>query len=299
MSSPGVRFERLLFWAAPITLAAIAVFITTLGYNTQEDRVLAKCLESASYLIEGNEEKLSRAWRLYGPHKNNKSSSDIYIYEKDVKLTLITREQVSCFEYTIHNKDLDLGKPPAELTQNFRSKAKSLNAKPIVMYGIEIPERATLSLAGTKIQISMVTFIQALQISLAPVLLLWLGSLYHTRLREIILCNEHDNLVSVHPHVINVYPVGHYPALRKRNFWKKHTPKLIGAFYLFLRLCLLGIFVIPPVALYIGSLTYHPIFGYWILNVIIGISLATYSVSCFALETQVMNKYFLGPTALR
>ncbi|WP_219268014.1 hypothetical protein [Pseudomonas sp. Xaverov 259] len=300
MSNPGIRYERLLFWAAPITLAACAVFVSTVGYNTYEDRVAANCFDSSADVIKANLKELSEQWnevRLEQIRIKSRGLLSIN-YKTAVAKKLIFGTETGCWrkiDITEYSYDRD----PVLVIKDMQSLASDLRKQPIKMYGIEIPDVAVIGLAGTKIQIAMANFIQALQIALAPIMLLWLGSLYHTRFREITAFKTHDNILNVHPHVINVFPVGYYPDLRKKNWLKSRMPYLWGAYFFSIRSSLVLCFIAPAAGFYVASLFYQPIFGYWILNVFAGLGVSAYAFGVVIIETLVGEKHFKGEGALR
>ena len=181
MSNPGVRYERLLFWAAPITLAACAVFISTIGYNTYEDRVAANCFDSSAEVIKANLKEFSEQWDRVRLEQGKIKYRGIFSinYDKGVAKKLIYGTEINCWRRLKIN-EYSFDRDPELLIKDMQSLATDLRKQPIKMYGIEIPDVAVIGLAGTKIQIAMANFIQALQVALAPIMLLWLGSLYHT-----------------------------------------------------------------------------------------------------------------------
>lgn len=293
MSSIGLRYERLLFWAAPITLAACIVFIATLGYNTQQERLDAICYEKVADLLRSKEADLTAQWLDVEKAKKDKKpmSFEDITYERDVSLQIIYKTPGKCWQL-IKEQEFDLVQKPKKLIEIFISKSETLRKKPIKMYGVEIPDIATVSIIGTSIKIETPTFIQALQIALAPILLLWLGSLYHTRLREAISLKDVESILAVYPHVINVFPNVSYAELRKRSFWKYHAPTISASFYYIIRTSLLMTFIAPSVILYLYSLTYQPIFNYWKLNVFFGFWISLYALGLLLVETAFGKKHF-------
>ncbi|QDH64172.1 hypothetical protein [Pseudomonas azotoformans] len=300
MSNPGIRYERLLFWAAPITLAACAVFVSTVGYNTYEDRVAANCFDSSADVIKANLKEFSEQWngvRLEQEKIKYRGRLSIN-YDKDVTRKLIYGTEFNCWQRLKIN-EYSFDRDPELLIKDMQSLAADLRKQPIKMYGIEIPDVAVIGLAGTKIQIAMANFIQALQVALAPMMLLWLGSLYHTRFREITAFKTHDNILGVHPHVINVFPVGYYPDLRKKSWFKSRVPYLWGAYFFSIRSSLVLCFIAPATVFYVASLFYQPIFGYWALNVFAGLGVSVYAFGVVIIEALVGEKHFKGEGALR
>lgn len=300
MSSPGIRYERLLFWAAPITIATCAVFISALGYNTQEDRVIANCYESTANTLKAEKKNLDDEWLkvIADKKKNPKYTTEDITFSGIVAHKLIYVGNIACWGI-IKDKEINFRREPDKIIEELISTTQTLRKKPVQMYGIEIPDVVILGIAGTKVQIAMSTFIQSLQIALAPVMLLWLGSLYHTRIRELLTYKTEDSILKVHPHVINIFPVGHYPDLRKKNFFKSKAPILWATFSFLLRASLLVLFIAPSVALYVGSLFFQPIFNHWGFNILAGIWIVIYSLGIFLVETLSADKHFLGPSALR
>ncbi|WP_455805158.1 hypothetical protein [Pseudomonas fluorescens] len=297
MSSIGLRYERLLFWAAPITLAAFAVFIATLGYNRQQDRSDAACYESAARTILEKIDVFDSKWRDIKLSENQTAllSQELISYERDIALALIYKIPTECWSIIKTQRD-DLSQSPKKIVESFSVKSEAFRKNPITLYGIEIPETANISILGTSIKIAMATFIQALQVSLAPVMLLWLGSLYHTRLREAISLGKTDNILSVYPHVINVFPTIEYRPLRKPNFWKFHAPTFMAIFHFLIRASLLLVFAGPSIALYMYSLIYQPILNSWALNIFIGFWVGVYGFGLIFVEVAFGKKHFPGIT---
>lgn len=300
MASPGIRYERLLFWAAPITLVACAVFIATFAYNNQEEIFAANCYDSASAVIELNKPELEAKWlgifedkKLV--KKNIGMASD---YNLRISHLFIYGSPFKCWKF-IDGSGVARDQKPNDISSQYKALSSELRKKPVVLYGISIPDKATIGLGGTKLDIPMAVFVQALQLALAPVMLLWLGSLYHTRLRESIKINRTDDIVELHPHVINIYPIGYYPDLRKKSWWKARAPFFWGIFFFSVRVLLLGIFVLPSILLYLASLFYQPVFGYWVINFFSGFFVFLYGLGIFFMETVSAGKVFKGSSPLR
>ncbi|WP_110950412.1 hypothetical protein [Pseudomonas bohemica] len=300
MSNPGIRYERLLFWAAPITLAACAVFVSMAGYNTYEDKIAANCFDAAADVIKDSSRVLSDEWNdvKLDQIKNKGRGILKFDYRAAVAKKLIYGIENSCWK-RIDTGGYNLERDPSILIEDFRSVAADHRKQPIKMYGVEIPDFAVISLAGTKIQIAMANFIQALQVALAPIMLLWLGSLYHTRFREITAFKSHENILAVHPHVINVFPVGYYPDLRKKSWFGSRAPYFWSIYCFLIRTFLVLCFIAPATGFYVGSLFYQPIFGYWTANFFAGLGVTVYAFGVLLSEAFVGLKHFKGEGPLR
>jgi MFS family permease len=127
------------------------------------------------------------------------------------------------------------------------------------MYGVEMPEKATMSIFGTPLTMELLTLTRALQVALAPALLLWLGSLYNTRQRETLYVREMRDVRQLFPHIVNVYPVGEFAPMRRKSwatyYWNVF---IIFGLYPILRMVLVALFVGPPVIFYLLSIYHMP-----------------------------------------
>ena len=116
---------------------------------------------------------------------------------------------------------------------------------------------------GTNIKISLESLTALIQVSLTPVLIIWLGSLYNTRYRETLLIGKTNSVVAVFPHLINVYPAIDIPTLKKRiriAYWISPN-QLVQAMYALTRVCLIAFVITPAVGCYLASLFLLPIEG--------------------------------------
>ena len=142
----------------------------------------------------------------------------------------------------------------SEIIANWKTRATDLARSPLTLYGIEVPDRADLNLFGISIKISLMTLSRVLQVVLAPLLILWLGSLYNTRYRETFFIHDAKVISEIFPHLINVYPSMTMPTLRKRNIVAPAFPHIIAFVSALVRICLLSVIVLPPVAAYLAGL---------------------------------------------
>lgn len=61
----GRRYERLLFLSGPLTVVAVIVLLVAFSSTTQNERVLAKCLEVAIQTLKDNRQDLDTHWNAY------------------------------------------------------------------------------------------------------------------------------------------------------------------------------------------------------------------------------------------
>ena len=282
----GRRYERLLFFSGPLTLVAIAVFLIAFTSTTQNERVLARCLEVATETLQTNDALLNRKWDEYQATKK-KTKYYVNDYKHELEMVWIypsihsgCRNDVDSF--------LEQGAdtPPRELAKALEKRASELKTTPLQFRGIEIPQKAEIGVFGTNIKINFDSLATALQISLAPVLIIWLGSLYNTRYRETLFIGRAANISLMFPHLINIYPAIDLPTLRKRSrmaFWMPPAT-IICVIYSFIRFCLISFIVCPAVACYLASLFLLPINGIWWISLISGVLVLIFTFSVLFAE---------------
>jgi len=271
--SYGLRYERLLLFAAPLTAAAFVVLAVALASATQADRIKASCYETAAEEIESKISILASQWELAKPVKAGYWGGDYRLAFQ--KLFIHRFLGTQC--YAILNDEVDrrYREPPGAIAQKLRADAASLRAQPLKLYGIDMPDRASFVFGESKVSVDLLTFTRALQIVLFPLLLLWLGSLYNTRYREGILNYGKRDISQIFPHVLNVYPVGKYREPRKRDAFAPYRPRIDAFIFTSVRVGLLSLFIGPAVGAYLASLwllseaKYLPAFGVTGLTVMI------------------------------
>lgn len=247
----GKRYERLLFFTAPISLAVIMVCLVALASTQQKERVEARCYLDAVDVFSKKEGDLESEW-------NKANKKDVFWYLnyklKVSKIWIYENEVHDCYGF-IDQKIEEFHKlPPVEMLSELNSRANKLKQIPISMYGVSLPKDATIDLFVTKITVDFLTLTGVLQIVLLPVILLWLGSLYSTRYREGLTVAQASSLVQVFPHVINMYPAFDLPSVRKRNILAPFAKPIACLIYALIRVGLLLIFIFPPVFSYLYSL---------------------------------------------
>jgi hypothetical protein len=297
------RFERLLFFAGPLALASLLVMFVALASEQQDERKRAKCLRSAADAITLYEGYLEQARQgqyvvIAGERTNN--------YWSALRYTLIPWEvrNIECVQHFPEFGSKDKIAAPKALTENARKEAAALDAKPLSLYGIELPEKATLSLFGTPAKMDLTTLVRVMQVALGPILLLWLSSMYQTRHRESLAIGRMKDVSTLYPHLINVYPVlfrgdSTWEPARKKS-WSKFVFLRFGlpAIYALVRIALLSAFIGPPVGFYVASVyllrndAYSSVFV--VMGVIVGFFALTTAV-CELFPWHVQKKFRIDP----
>lgn len=250
--SIGQRYEKLLFWAAPITLATLAVLLIQLGFERSMPLNEAKCI---AFGVSQFEKRLPQLERFYERSRNGKNTMYAAMYAGEYKMALITYPKPEGCDEQLkkHLREIEK-RSPSQVIGTLREEEKKLRDFPLYVYGMEIPQVSEFDVAGNKLKVPVPTLALVAQIALLPIMLLWLGSLYHTRFREAYLISRAGTIAEVFPHLINLFPVGALSSPKKRDLVSAHQRLVIGLFFASLRYLLLVVFVLPPCAAFWWSL---------------------------------------------
>jgi hypothetical protein len=299
LSSLGRRYERLLFFAAPLALASIVTLFVVFASNTQVERSTARCYESAASLVEAKRSEADEAWDDYTKLKRTTEARFDYLF-KMRRLLIDARLGQPCWNLALEEVERRAQDGVDAFVKSLRSESKRLLATPVRYSGVELPDKATLSLLGTKVSIDLQLFVSLLQVVLAPLLMLWLGSLYNTRYRETLLIGQAKSVTEIFPHLINVYPAVRYPEPRRRSHVKPYLARLFAFMYTLTRMSLLAMLVGPIVAAYIASVILADVGTYTPLLQILAGVVATFSLALLLCELFPwhVGKTFPGPPLL-
>jgi len=289
----GVRYERLLILAAPITFACILVAFIAVASEAVTDKKNADCYDSAALVVENNIYDLEAKWK-----RREKIGKVEFANEYVMALAqyMIYGLRSPC-EYKIGTQDTNKAISPKEFAEKLKLEASKIREesakKPVRSYGIEMPEKVKIAFFGVGITINILTLAQVLQLTLAPILILWLGSLFNTRYRETILIESATSISELYPHCINLYLNAKIPELRKRSRSGYYLKVMLPYIPTVFRILLLSIFVVPPTVLYCAGLFYLGSEEYIVLSIAAG-----FLVVCFAFVNLVseMNPWHSGKT---
>lgn len=297
----GIRYERLLILSAPISLACILVAFISIASDAGSYKQKAACYNQAAEFIDANKAELNKSWGKR--QKIGKVTfANEYVYETSMKS--IGKLAYEC-NHNIIRQDTNSALPPEEFSAYLRAQAKKVieesEARPVRSYGIEIPQKANISLAGVAITTSIVTAAQAMQLVLMPILLLWLGSLFTTRYRETILIESAKTISDLHPHIINLYLNSKIQDLRKKSWVAYYTNIWIRHFPVIFRISILSIFILPSTIFYCISLFFLGATDYAWISFISGALVSIFSLVNIMVELQEwhVGKIFPGPKCHR
>ena len=246
-SALGRRYERLLFLAAPMSLAAALILFVAVAASNQQVRVLARCLIELANRIESSD-TIREEWA---------KPSTAYGLGYGLQLSFAAI-RAGCATEVLKRFDGGVKVEPAKLVEGLRKEASELGKGPIALGGVELPEVTTLSAFGLTVKSKVMTLVLVLQVVLGPVLIVWLGSLYNTRYREAIFIHSARTISDVFPHLLNVYPViAPTPSLRKyvnANRGIHRAPAIFGVFISIVRTTLAFLVIGPAPTLYVISI---------------------------------------------
>lgn len=209
----GRRYERLLLLAVPISLASMIILIVALAFTTQKDKIAARCYEYAEKILADNKDRMNDLWikNKSGPTDNNQKDLLKLMYKWELLIKSPRIFDVECYKVISDSIDERYHVSPRELIKRFNQDATNLRRTPLTFYGLEIPDKPTLSVFGTSVKIDLLTFTWVLQLVLAPLLIIWLGSLRNTRYSESLLVGSSTVISDIFPHFVNLYPVDYSP----------------------------------------------------------------------------------------
>lgn len=250
----GLRYERLLVLSAPISLACVLVAFVAIASDAASYKRKAACYDAAAAFIDANISELNKLWEKRETIGKVTFANE-YVYETSIRS--IGKLSYEC-DHKIMQQNTNTARAPADFSALLKDQAQQAKntTRPVRSYGIEIPEKATISFLGTAITINILTLAQVMQLTLMPVLLLWLGSLFNTRYRETILIETAKSISDLYPHVINIYINARMPELRRKSWVGFYIKAYFGYIPAIFRIFLLSIFILPPTIFYCASLFY-------------------------------------------
>jgi hypothetical protein len=257
------------------------------------DRKNADCYDKAALLVEKNKQDLETKWNQREKIGKVEFANE---YVSALADYMIYGLGYSC-DYHIGTQNTNDAVSPGEFANKLRLEASKIRQesakKPVRSYGIEMPEKVKIEFFGIGITINIFTLAQVLQLTLAPILVLWLGSLFNTRYRETILIESAASISELFPHCINIYLNWKMPELRKRSKLGYYLKIAIPYTPTVFRILLLSIFLVPPTVLYCASLFYLGSGDYIVLSFMAG-----FLVACFTLVNLVskINPWHSGKT---
>jgi hypothetical protein len=105
------------------------------------------------------------------------------------------------------NKYANFKISPAELQRKLQEQLQAIENTPTNVWGILTPSHFQLEYAGREYQFPFSFVSEVLEIILAPLIVGWLGAIYATRQRELLLIAKLENYKLAFPYILNFLPV--------------------------------------------------------------------------------------------
>jgi hypothetical protein len=242
----GRRLERLLLFSAPILLASSIVLLFTVASTAQIERKQGMCLEVATKALSGRFMELGAI----------SDYIDTFVEEEWNKRTDVSAWCMGFIRFRLRDAKSKKEHPMNTIIA-FTEESKALLAKPISVIGITIPQQAKIEVLGAEMLVPTEHVISLLKAALYPAMILWLGSLFTTRRRELMSISKAKSLDNTFPHIINLFPVVEHRTT-PRKYKRVRFNELLAARILTaaLRVLLVATIVGFPAALYAASIVY-------------------------------------------
>ncbi|WP_234196319.1 hypothetical protein [Pseudacidovorax sp. NFM-22] len=231
----GLRIERLLYFGFVLLLiCALEVYFTAAAayFNATETRALDSLIEIFEKdrdQLKGLYDESRKPYRpstdrenkvaemrasLGLPAKKGGPPGDGPTYKSKVESLLNSSPGAWQIQGQI-GSSLDLEKNPDQILDALKNLKNLSNRERGTVLGIETPRLLTLQYGSADFRISAQFLAGGLLVALYPLSLVWLGSFYITRQRELLGIRATRDLKDVFPHILNILAVD-FSGLRRR-----------------------------------------------------------------------------------
>lgn len=131
----GRRYERLLFFAAPLAVASLLVMFVALASDQQDERKRAKCLRSVVETINIHQADLEQAQPGRRVVIRGAATSDYWLALRFVLIPWKVSNPKCVQHYPAFNEKAKLATPKA-LMEKALTEVAALESKPLSLYGI-------------------------------------------------------------------------------------------------------------------------------------------------------------------
>jgi hypothetical protein len=229
----GRRVERLLFWGVfLIALCFVEVFLATASTSLVDDETL-RTLTTVRQQLQERQGELTELFeagtrprlkqrapdetkRIDATRKKlglqpspppKKEGPKDKTYAEALREILRQVEIRSAFRSSSVAAYLDSSKPPKVLIDQINEERSRILDRPAVIWGIQSPRIVALQYGGLDYKVPSEFLATALAVALAPLLIGWLGSVYITRQRELMILSTLEDYKLAFPHILNLMPV--------------------------------------------------------------------------------------------
>lgn len=233
LSDLGKRIERLFYFGSLIFLVGcINVYFVDLAKyvereNSDDIKMLISTMEknfdNLKELFE-NPPKKEFVVNVLEDEKNSEVRQNLGLPPKEKEQILENKKDVLTYQDLLEkitdeikykarlSKDSlviiqDSSKSPQEIMISLNSRRQQLEKRPVTIWGVESPLILPLQYGGARYQIPASFIAKSLSFALFPLFLGWLGSLYLTRHRELLLIRKIKFHGNAFPHILNIFSV--------------------------------------------------------------------------------------------
>ncbi len=196
----GRRYERLLFASAPISALALFALLVAYAATAEGPQGLARCYEQYADALNARRVTLEPHWLLAQPV--TKESYWGLRYRLELTYTAIELRSSECYTNIEAEINQRARAAPEAIIARLRADAAELRRRPLEFSGVQVPSATKIDILGNALSVETTTLAKGLQVVLAPLLLLWLGSLYTTRYRETLRISKTRSISKVFPHIM-------------------------------------------------------------------------------------------------
>lgn len=111
-------------------------------------------------------------------------------------------------------KILEKQLPPQEIDSQLR-QLSAARPQAIRVGNIEAPTRITIPILGSAVAIPVETAFQIIHVMLLPIIFIWVGSVYVTRIRELTLIKKYGQPQLSFPHLLNLVTIRLVPSQKQ------------------------------------------------------------------------------------
>jgi len=278
----GRRYERLLFLSGPLTLAGFLLALVSFAASNQRDQSPLRCYTAMAKLLAENGD-IYADWQKNPPDPKQPSWNSAY-NERLHRESIYLDPPGACYGALRDPIDRFSKDEPEKMSKELRNLADAILSQPLQISGIELPDKASVNLMGTVVKFSLLTFVQMLQIAIAPLLVIWIFSVAGTRFNETMRIAKTQDPADLFPHAVNIYKLHPEKSRRKRSFLAYWLPHSDVVFLALMRALLVTIVIAPPICSYIASLWYSQPFEIVWLSVLMGFLVGIFSIASVAIE---------------
>lgn len=154
---------------------------------------------------DANVQKMRQKLGL-GPEVKAPSADNSNSYKASLEQLIVSIPELST-NTALANELLNYKKPPKEILLDLKSYRDTHIKKSTTVFGVETPSILSFQYGATDVKIPPRNLSLALLMVLEPLAMIWLGSFYITRRRELLQIRAASDFKKTFPHILNWFPI--------------------------------------------------------------------------------------------